>query len=194
MATGSYFFDTHKVGNSEITVSSTTESIDTYAIRLKKLVDLLKLETNKDKVIIVAHSMGGLVTRRYIQIFGAEDIDKIILITVPNHGIQDRIKDYCGVLGSEIACKEMDKDSTFINQLNSAPSENVTTYNIIGVGCNMGNETGDGVLKESSQYLESATNYYVNGTCNELSFDFFHETVMFPDKSPETYTILQKIL
>ncbi len=194
LTTGSYFFDTHKVGNTEITVASTTESIDTYAIRLKELVKLMKLKTGKDKVIIVAHSMGGLVTRRYIQIFGAGDIDKIILITVPNHGIQDKIKDYCGVLGSEIACKEMDKDSTFINQLNTAPSEKVETYNIIGIGCNMGEETGDGVLKESSQYLELATNYYVNGSCNELSFEFLHETIMFPDRYPKMYNILQDIL
>ncbi|MEK6913329.1 MAG: hypothetical protein AABW47_01530, partial [Nanoarchaeota archaeon] len=74
--TGSYFFDTSKTSSGEITISSADVSIDTYAMRLKNLVDTMKYRTNKDKVIIVAHSMGGLVTRRYIQIFGAQDVDR----------------------------------------------------------------------------------------------------------------------
>lgn len=194
MVTGSYFFDTYKAGNNEISVSSTTESIDTYAIRLNKLVELVKTKTNKDKVIIVAHSMGGLVARRYIQIFGGESIDKLVLITVPNHGIQDKIKDYCGILGSEIACKEMDKQSTFIYQLNKYNFSQTLTYNVIGVGCNMGKETGDGVLTNSSQYLDYAKNYYISGKCDEFNFDFLHESIMYPEKYPEIYDFLKKIL
>jgi hypothetical protein len=185
MVTGSYFFDTYKAGNNEISVSSTTESIDTYAIRLNKLVELIKNKTNKEKVIIVAHSMGGLVTRRYIQIFGSEDVDKIVLITVPNHGIKDRIKDYCGILGSEIAC---------IYQLNKQNLSEVSAYNIIGIGCNMGQETGDGILTNSSQYLDDVKNYYLNGTCDEFKLEFLHETIMYPLEYPEIYEILDKIL
>jgi hypothetical protein len=138
--------------------------------------------------------MGGVVTRRYIQIFGGDSVDKIILIDVPNHGISDKIKDYCAVIGSETACNDMKEDSVLINQVNNDETDFVPAYNIVGVGCNMGEETGDGIVKNSSQYLNYATNYYVNGTCNELSFLYFHETVLSPKLYPEVYEIIKKIL
>jgi hypothetical protein len=58
----------------------------------------------------------------------------------------------------------------------------------------MGNETGDGIIKNSSQYLSYATNYYVQGTCDELSFDFLHGEIIFPDKYPAAYNIIKEIL
>ncbi len=192
--TASYFFDTYKTETGEKTVSSKTDSIDTYAIRLKSIIELVKYRTNRNKVIIVAHSMGGLVTRRYIQIFGGKEIDKIILITVPNHGIEDKLKDYCAVFGQELTCNEMSKDSILINKLNNAATDKVPAYNIIGTGCSMGSDTGDGIVKNSSQYLDYATNYYVKGTCNELNFEFLHETILRPDKYPEVYRIINQIL
>jgi hypothetical protein len=193
--TASYFFDTYKTSTGEsTTVASKTDGIDTYAIRLRNIVNTIKERTNKDKVIIVAHSMGGVVTRRYLQIFGGDNVDKIILITVPNHGITDKIKDYCAVFGSETACNDMKSDSILINQVNNDETNLVSDYNIIGSGCNMGDETGDGIVKNSSQFLDYATNYYVNGTCNELNFDYFHESILSPKLYPEVYEILKKIL
>ena len=58
---------------------------------LKELIDLLKFRTGRDKVVIVAHSMGGLVARSYMQIFGDEDVDKIIMITTPNKGVSGSV-------------------------------------------------------------------------------------------------------
>lgn len=194
MITASYFFDVYKTAEGENTmVASNTEGIDTYAIRLRNIVKTMKERTGKDKVIIVAHSMGGLVTRRYLQIFGDGDVDKIILVSVPNHGITDKIKDYCAVFGSETACNDMKEESILVNQVNNAKSFN-DTYNIIGIGCDMGDGTGDGIVKNSSQYLNYAKNYYVDGTCNELNFNFLHETILYPDLHQETYEIIKKIL
>jgi hypothetical protein len=192
--TGSYFFDTYKTDVGEVTVSSNKEGIDTYAIRLNKLIELIKLRTNKDKVIIAAHSMGGVVTRRYIQLFGNKDVDKVILVTVPNHGVEDKVKEYCGVIGPEASCNDLDRNGIFINELNNEPTENVPIYNIVGIGCNMGNEFGDGVIKNSSQYLESAENYYFEGVCNEINFEFFHEYILFPEIYPEVYNKIYEIL
>jgi len=195
MVTASYFFDTYKTSAGEsTTVASKTDGIDTYAIRLRNIVNSVKERTNKDKVIIVAHSMGGVVTRRYIQIFGGDNIDKIILVDVPNHGISDKVKDYCAVIGSETACNDMKSDSVLINQVNNDDTDLVPAYNIIGIGCNMGDETGDGIVKNSSQFLNYATNYYVNGTCNELNFEYLHNDILYPKLYPEVYEILKKIL
>ena len=195
IVTASYFFDSYKTAEGEsTTIASKTEGVDTYAIRLRNIVNIIKERTNKDKVIIIAHSMGGVVTRRYIQIFGGDDIDKIILVSVPNHGITDKVKDYCAVFGSQTACNDMREDSLLMNQLNNGKTDFVNTYNIIGVGCDMGDDTGDGIVKNSSQYLYYANNFYVNGTCNEISFDFLHGNIISPKMYPETYEIIKEIL
>lgn len=39
-----------------------------------------------DKVIVVAHSMGGLVTRAYLEKYGIEDVEMVVMMGTPNHG------------------------------------------------------------------------------------------------------------
>jgi len=192
--TGSYYFDVYHDGNKETIVSSKVDSIDTYAIRLRSLINTIKSRTGKDKVIIIAHSMGGLVTRRYAQVFGSKDINKIILIGTPNHGIDEKVESYCSLFGPKTACHDMGQTSILINALNNEPSEKTEIHNIIGIGCDMGTETGDGIVKNSSQWLEKATNYYVNGSCNELKFYFLHEAITDPGKYPEVFEIVKSIL
>lgn len=195
IVTASYFFDVYKTSSGKVmSVSSKTDGIDTYAIRLRNIINSIKERTGRDKVIVVAHSMGGIVTRRYVQIFGGNDIEKVILVCVPNHGISDKVKEYCAFLGSKTACNNMNEDSLLMNHLNNYETDSVEIHNIIGIGCNMGYETGDGVLKNSSQYLVSATNYYINGTCNELNFDFFHESILSPNLYPDAYDIIKELL
>jgi len=193
--TASYFFDIYKTADGEeTTIPSKTDSIDTYAIRLKDIIETIKYRTNKDKVIIVAHSMGGLVTRRYVQVFGDSNIEKAIFITIPNHGIDGKISDYCSILGEKSTCNDMNKDSIFINKLDNAPKPQFPITNIIGIGCDMGSETGDGIVKNSSQFLSYATNYYIGGKCNELNLDFLHSNIVNPEQYPEVYGIIKKTL
>lgn len=195
MITTSYFFDVYKDQEGKfLSMPSKKDGIDTYALRLKDIIDIIKYKTNKDKVIIIAHSMGGVVVRRYVQIFGASNIDKLIFITVPNHGTDSRITGFCGVLGSKVVCKDLDENSLFINKLNNALTEKPEIHNIIGIGCLIGDETGDGILKNSSQYLDYATNYYVSGKCDELKLQYLHEEIVEPKKYPEAYEIVKKIL
>jgi pimeloyl-ACP methyl ester carboxylesterase len=57
---------------------------------LKHKVDEIKQITNSDCVDIIAHSMGGLVARSYIQSDNYEDdVDRLILLGTPNHGSSD---------------------------------------------------------------------------------------------------------
>lgn len=192
--TGSYFFDISKSETGQETiVPSKTDTIDTYSLRLNDLIETVKVRTGKDKVIIVAHSMGGLVTRRYIQIFEEKnDIEKIIFIDVPNHGIEGNIKNYCPLIGSNVECRDMNEDSLLMNKLNNAKNISIPVYNVIGIGCNMDGERGDGVVKESSQYLEYATNFYVEGVCNEIEFSFLHETILNPVIYPKVYEFISE--
>jgi hypothetical protein len=88
----------------------------------------------------------------------------------------------------------MDKDSLFINKLNNAPPPTIPVYNIIGTGCVTNGETGDGVVTNQSQYLNYASNYYVNGVCKESEFTYLHTEILKPEKYPETLNLIRGFL
>jgi len=183
----SYYFDIYKNPAESSIIETKSDSLDSYALRLKDEIDAVKSKTGKNKVIIVAHSMGGLVARKYLQIFGDNDVEKLVLIAVPNNGIDSEIQKFCSLIGESLECRDMAKDSLFLNKLNNAELPKIPIYNIIGTGCKMGNETGDGIVTKSSAYLEGAKNYEVNGSCDELAFSFLHENILYPDKYPAAY-------
>ena len=114
------------------------------------------------------------------------------MIAAPNKGIDESILDYCYVLGSKLECRDMDENSLFINKLNYDAFPTVKTYNIIGQGCAMDGETGDGIVRISSAKLDNAENYYVNGSCSGISF--LHENILNPENYPEAYRIISESL
>jgi len=138
--------------------------------------------------------MGGLVTRRYAQIFGESEIDRIILITVPNHGIDGQIEGYCSLIGSLAECKDMAKNSILLNKLDNVQNMTIPVYNLVGMGCKMNGDTGDGIVTETSQYLSYANNSYIEGFCDELSLDLLHEKILNPEKYPRTYEFINQSL
>ncbi|MBD3249640.1 alpha/beta fold hydrolase [Candidatus Woesearchaeota archaeon] len=161
----SYYFDAFRQSENFILVQAKSESIDTYAIRLKELIDLIKYRTGKDKINIMAFSMGGLVARRYIQIFGEESVDNLIMIGTPNKGIVGNIAYVCPLTGEQLECRDMNADSLFMKKLNSEPIPDIPVYNIIGSGCKMDKRDGDGAVLKERALLEDANNFIINGTC-----------------------------
>ncbi|MBS3078760.1 alpha/beta hydrolase [Candidatus Pacearchaeota archaeon] len=192
--TTSYYFDTLIESKGETILESQQDSLDTYALRLNDLIKEIKKRTGRDKVIIVSHSMGGLVARKYLQIFGEKDIYKLVLVMVPNKGISGDILTYCSILGSKTECNDMNKDSLFMNKLNNADTPKIPVYNIIGIGCDMDGEQGDGIVKNSTAYLDWAKNYYLTGTCDNRRFEYFHTEITNPIKYPEFLNIIKKLL
>jgi triacylglycerol lipase len=61
-------------------------SIDSYVPLIDSAVHMLCSETGSDKVIIIAHSMGGLAVRAYMRDNGSMHIAKIITLGTPHHG------------------------------------------------------------------------------------------------------------
>ncbi|MBI4017190.1 MAG: alpha/beta fold hydrolase, partial [Candidatus Aenigmarchaeota archaeon] len=114
----SYYYDAFRKDDKYIVVPTKSENIDTYALRLDNLIAMVKERTGKPKVNIIAHSMGGLVARRYIQIFGEDYIDKLVMIGTPNKGISGAVGNYCGFVGESRECQDMQENSLFINKLN----------------------------------------------------------------------------
>ncbi len=189
----SYYFDIYKNTGKGIMIETKKDNLDTYAIRLKDIIENVRYKTGKDKVIIIAHSMGGLVARRYLQVFGNDSLDKIILIGTPNNGIEKERLKLCNLFGSVIECENMYKESLFMNKLLNANSQKVSIYNIIGIGCEMDASTGDGIIKKEEAYLEYAKNYYINGNC-EGPFNYLHEDLVNINKYPKIYEIINEIL
>jgi len=59
-----------------------------YALRFKKIIDHIKKLTGKDKVIIIAHSMGGLISKKYMTLSPEtwENVYKLLTVATPNLG------------------------------------------------------------------------------------------------------------
>ncbi len=187
-----YYIDTLLGEETSFVVNSKWETISTYSSRLSEIILNVKHMTGKDKVIIVAHSMGGLVTREYIRNYGYESLDKIIFVGTPHHGVDGFILSYCPIFGAEIECSEMNKSSKFISDLNSAPLPDIPIYNIVGLGCYIEGSDGDGIVKNSSAYLEGTENIFINGECNGV--DFFHVNMIKPEKHPDIYELIKTLI
>lgn len=61
-------------------------SIDGFVPLVAGAVEALCARSGSDRVIIVAHSMGGLVARAYLQRHGAARIARVITLGTPHHG------------------------------------------------------------------------------------------------------------
>jgi len=61
--------------------------IDQFAVRLAERVEEVCRATGAEKVVLLAHSMGGLVSRAYIaRLGGARRVAKLITVGSPHHG------------------------------------------------------------------------------------------------------------
>lgn len=60
--------------------------IDEYVPAIHQTVQKIRKETGHDKVILLAHSMGGLAARAYIRAHGYGHIKKVITLGTPHHG------------------------------------------------------------------------------------------------------------
>jgi len=185
----SYYFDVFRSPQEFIVVQTKSETLDTYAIRLKDLIDEVKYRTGKEKVNLITFSMGGLVARRYVQIFGDNDLNKMILIAAPNHGIEGDVAKYCPVIGNELECRDMKYNSLFINKLTYGKNPSVPVYTIIGTGCNMNEKQGDGIVTQESSWLDFANNSLIHGYCRSPT-NPLHLDIINLNLYPQTYEIL----
>ncbi len=190
---GTYYYDAYLQGGSYILSVEPSESIDTYAIRVKGLVDNLLLRTGSEKVVIVAHSMGGLVARRYLQVFGDAKVARLVLLGTPNHGVEASVASICPVIGADKECAEMRADSPFLARLNDParqPSIPVTV--VYGLGCDTQGEPGDGVVTAASARLDGAENVAVNGSC--AGTDLLHTEMLDPVRYPAVFGEVKALL
>ncbi len=61
-------------------------SIEAHAHRFRAELDQLQSQTSLEKIHIVAHSMGSLVTRQALLVPGLDKLQRIVMLCPPNHG------------------------------------------------------------------------------------------------------------
>jgi uncharacterized alpha/beta hydrolase family protein len=180
-------------------------SINEYAQRLERVVDIVIHHTGKNKVIIIGHSMGGLVARAYIKNYNGESkVDKLIMIGTPNHGyytqdlLDSDITKYfgCGQLHPGQECGDMEPGSNFLNKLNSGDETpgDIKYLSIIGSCCDNNGDMTDQVVRVNSAKLEGAKNVIVNGDEYTDLFDTLHQELIYPSKVPKVYNEVKQFL
>ncbi len=185
---GSYYYDTYFTSGGYTLVQQKSEHIETYALRLKELVEAVQYKTGRDKIIIVAHSMGGLVARRYMQLFGEGSVAKLVMIGTPNKGVVGNIAEYCDIVGEQRECEDMNAQSLFMGKLNAGKKPSVPTSILVGIGCMMDGEEGDGVVLKDHAQLEGAKTTFVKGSCEGL--ETLHTQMLDVEKYPEVYSAI----
>jgi triacylglycerol esterase/lipase EstA (alpha/beta hydrolase family) len=97
--------------------------INANAQRLANTVSSVRARTGAAKVDLVAHSMGGLVSRSYVKnLGGSSRVDSLIMMGTPNYGtnLANVAQFFFG--GSCIgitACQQMARNSSFLTALNA---------------------------------------------------------------------------
>ncbi|HJU21473.1 MAG TPA: alpha/beta fold hydrolase [Casimicrobiaceae bacterium] len=61
-------------------------SIDSFAEQLAQKIDAIVSATGATKIVLVAHSMGGLVARAYMRAHGDARVARVVTIGAPHHG------------------------------------------------------------------------------------------------------------
>lgn len=86
-------------------------SIDDYVEPLTQRIDAVLAETGATRLILVGHSMGGLVARAWLARFGAERVAKLITLGTPHHGSQ------LARFGMGRNARQMEPESDWLQQL-----------------------------------------------------------------------------
>lgn len=82
----SALLERERISHAAVSLEPMTASIDDYPQQIERAVQALRAATGADKVVIVAHSMGGLVARAYLRRHGAQHIARVITLGTPHHG------------------------------------------------------------------------------------------------------------
>jgi triacylglycerol esterase/lipase EstA (alpha/beta hydrolase family) len=101
-------------------------SIEHFADQLAVKIDQIQADTGAEQVVLVGHSMGGLVARAYLRKFGGARVRRLITIGTPHSGSMH------AWLMTGVALAEMRPHSTFLAGLNT-DVENTTGVPVISL-------------------------------------------------------------
>jgi pimeloyl-ACP methyl ester carboxylesterase len=123
--------------------------IDNYVEPLARRIDALLAETGASQLILVGHSMGGLVARAYLRRFGIRRVAKLVTLGTPHSGSR------LARLGMGENARQMVPGSEWLQGLARVPGmpETIAIYS-----------THDNyVMPQSNLELAAATNRVLDG-------------------------------
>ena len=97
-----------------------------YAKELNHAIELIRACTGSEQVILVAHSMGGLVSRKYMADYGDLHVKKLITLATPHYGFNVFTRGEIILMmlrlftGRENEVEEMRPNSDFLQALDKA--------------------------------------------------------------------------
>jgi triacylglycerol lipase len=91
-------------------------SIDDMADRLSARIEFVCKKTNEQQVILIAHSMGGLISRAYLRRYGDARIRRLITLGSPHRGTHH------AYLAFRTNGKQMRPNNDWLNELGRAPT------------------------------------------------------------------------
>ncbi|MFT4310609.1 MAG: alpha/beta fold hydrolase, partial [Candidatus Woesearchaeota archaeon] len=188
-----YFIWNLQVGSYSIQAQQ-SERLENYALRLREMIQHITLASGSDEVIVVAHSMGGLVARKYMQLFGEDTIHTLITINTPHYGITHRIARFCSWFGASKECEDMRDDSIFMQRLHLQKMKDTPVYSVVSIGCLMEGQQGDGIVTQDSATWNQANIIIIEGECTDTFNTNLHTDVLDPKKYPQLIDILSDIL
>jgi len=107
-------------------LNSPFDSIAKYAEKLKEEISDIKAETKQDKIILIGHSMGGLVCGYYTEFLAKPgEVAKVITLGSPFQGTR------LAALGYGENVKEMSPHSSFLQDLTSRIQQSSITYHYV---------------------------------------------------------------
>ena len=78
--------DAARISHATVDLEPVLGAIDGYVPLVARAIDSLRARTGAARVIIVAHSMGGLVARAYLRAHGAARVAHVFTLGTPHHG------------------------------------------------------------------------------------------------------------
>jgi triacylglycerol lipase len=112
------------VATATVDLEPPLSGIDDLAESLHARMQALRPETGGDRVVLIGHSMGGLVARAYMRRYGVEGVAKLITLGSPHHGTE--LARFA--IGQN--AREMQPDSHWIRELSKAEPPPVPTINV----------------------------------------------------------------
>jgi triacylglycerol lipase len=99
------------IGVATVNLEPPLASIQTLAANLHERIEAVVSETGAHQLVLVGHSMGGLVARAYLARHGAARVVRLATLASPHHG------SVMARFGPGKNAREMEPDSAFIAKL-----------------------------------------------------------------------------
>jgi len=187
--------------------------IEDYAKELDHSVGLVMNCTGSEQVVLVAHSMGGLVSRKYMVDYGNEHVKKLITLATPHYGFNEFTRTEIVLMiirlftGREKEVDQMRPDSDFLKQLDKDDLNqrdnivSIGTYNVANQTASFGLtvfqselsgfekqhfENSDVVVKLDSTKLAGAKYYQIEGCSHTELLGFRKSYPKGPISNPKT--------